>query len=66
MYEEQLGILDEFSATFPSDVVAKWGRIVDAWYESPDPDNSPFEMTEKRKCSYFGRLFVLTTPQEQR
>lgn len=52
MHEEQREILKEYSSTFPSDVVAKWGCIVDAWYQAPDPNNSPFETVKKRMCSF--------------
>lgn len=51
MYNEQREMFNEYSSTFPPDIVAKWCREVEAWYESPTADNSPFELAEKRKCS---------------
>lgn len=50
MFDEQDTIFREYSSTFPKDIVAKWQREFDEWCAAPDPNNSPFELSEKRAC----------------
>lgn len=61
MHAEQLKIFEEYSATFPSEIVAKWQKEYDAWCAAPHPDNCPFEVTSKRMSFLLYNDYVVLT-----
>ena len=64
MHSKQEKAFEEFSATFPSDVVQKWRALLDRWYKNPRSKPDPFSEPETRMCHIYLHICLLTPLQD--
>lgn len=61
MAVKQRQLFNEFSATFPPEVVREWERVISLWNVNPGSGPDPYEEPETSKFGSYGAVTAKTS-----